>query len=344
MSELLQNQGVTDEMLTESLETEQFQITEGQFISFLLQQHPNWASGIAKVYSETTHGAANSYQNAMILPRSCFMVPDLMFPVPTGLLGIDGNGITTALGGIFDQTEWGQEECYFGLNSFYSEGSPIDFVRDPIAIPLLDFEYAVTQGNLDLFVDLLNTTNADWYMFWSGGGSVHVIVDKPTEPFELPEFWGQFIADTMTAFPAFNNPIYGSLCSQLFEAGCSPSYYVELGILAQTLYELTKHVDDSAKLSGRAFPLDLRYLGHCMERLSKFLELQYMNPFLQPEEIDPDEGITLPSRPGYEDCAGVSYLRLTKKHGIYPYLIAMRNMGKVTKGAVPKLPNLVLGL
>jgi len=204
-------------------------------------------------------------------------------------------------------------QFWAGFGEWYPMAENITEIREPVALLLLDFEYRTTPETL---IKIVQALRMNWYMFASGGGSAHVIVDKPMSPLELPLIWARVYSELLIQFPSFNDPVYSSLWSGLVKIGKNPLNIKEIDKLAEDMLKMTAHVDESVLQPGRVFPWDLRFLGHNLQRLADFIRIQYLS------EYPYQKLLTLPQSK-YADVAGIAYLRFTKKHGVFPELIAM---------------------
>lgn len=176
----------------------------------------------------------------------------------------------------------------------------------------VDIESGPNSYSLDLLVRALKNWKIDWYILNSGNG-LHLIIDHLVPSKNLPKFYGQLIMDVAWELGSPKSMLYGHIGKYLIE-NCGNDK--KLMVWTNDILSTVGHVDDSITQGKYVFPIDLRYIAHSIDDITR-------------------------------GQAELVCLRVSSKHGFIPTLLASQINRSVTifeyeqdpfRGKQPSLP------
>jgi len=160
---------------------------------------------------------------------------------------------------------------------------------------LLDFESRPGQELISLTTAALSRTKENWYLLDSGN-SYHLIIDKLVSPLQLIESYGQFIVAVSEQLPPVKGNFYKLIGQYLLDNSCDCR---KLNLWINEVLKNFGHLGEPVSSGKLVFPIDMRWVAHVINAI-------------------------------IFDDINDSYLRVSRKHGSVPVLIAMQENGQKT--------------
>ena len=142
-------------------------------------------------------------------------------------------------------------------------------IVSPMAVPLFDFDCINSQENLARIVSVMseNYKFCDWSILDSGG-SFHLVVNSLVKPEHLPWHFGKLVKSFAGTSAPYRQHIFKGFGNVLMT---SWKDHKEILRISNDMLNSISHYDEGHG-KGIHFILDLRYLGHTIQELLRFIE------------------------------------------------------------------------
>lgn len=222
----------------------------------ILSRHPEVAAVVCCAYGPTPHGvkSANDWE---AIPTMKLI--DYIERNRCPLTDYRERNVAWAVSSVADTRDWGQLSAW--------DDGKITEVRSPKLFLVADIEYPLSGKMTDWVIDVMSPITPNWYLFNTGGGG-HLVLDKLVKPNDLPRHWGKLV-ELFVIRGMIHAP------EQFLRWAHALQSWTDrpdgLRVIAEELLAHSSHYDDPVS-PKRAFPVDLKYLGHSLDELADLLE------------------------------------------------------------------------